>query len=134
LESYSLNDPPKMADDYIYVITDEPSTGSRDGSITRNPYDDHPPRTPTAGRPGIPVSAEKLEQGMAEFLQTMGRVIKHAQTRATELGSMELDEIELSVEVNGEGQLSLLGSGTKIGGSSAMTLRFKKKAQSNSDG
>ena len=40
---------------------------------------------------------------------------------------MELDEIELSVEVNCEGQLSLLGSGTKVGGSGAMTLHFKKK-------
>lgn len=39
---------------------------------------------------------------------------------------MELDEIELSVEVNGEGQLSLLGSGAKVGSSGAMTLHFKK--------
>jgi hypothetical protein len=38
---------------------------------------------------------------------------------------MELDEIELSVEVNGEGQLSLLGSGSKLGGKGAITLKFK---------
>lgn len=35
-------------------------------------------------------------------------------------------ELELSVEVNGEGQLSLLGSGTKVGGSGALTLKFKR--------
>lgn len=117
-----------MTDDYIYIITDTAPTGGRDGNVPRNPYADNPPRTPTAGRIGLPVSAEKLEQGMTDFLQTMGRVIKNAQERATELGSMELDEIELSVEVSGEGQLSLLGSGTKVGGSGAMTLHFKKKS------
>jgi hypothetical protein len=115
-----------MANDYIYVITDSAPTGGRDGGISQNPYSGE--STTSQKRPGIPVPAEKLEQGMADFLQTMGRVLQHAQARATELGSMELEEIELSVEVNGEGQLSLLGSGTKLGGSGAMTLRFKKKS------
>ena len=116
-----------MADDYIWIVTDTTPAGSRDGAVTRNPYTEDTSRTATVNRSGIPVSAAKLEQGIADFLQTMGRVIKNAQQRATELGGMELDEIELSVEVNGEGQLSLLGSGTKVGGSSAMTLRFKHK-------
>jgi hypothetical protein len=40
---------------------------------------------------------------------------------------MELDEIELSVEVNGEGQLSLLGTGGKAGAKGAMTLKVKAK-------
>ncbi|MBD2108706.1 hypothetical protein [Nodosilinea sp. FACHB-13] len=116
-----------MADDYIYVITDTFPTGGRDSNAPQNPFDDSSPLNPKARRFGVPVSAEKLEQGMAEFLQTMGRVIQHAQERATELGSMELDEVELSVQVSGEGQLSLLGSGTKVSGSGAMTLHFKKK-------
>jgi hypothetical protein len=116
-----------MADDYIWIVTDAAPDGGRDGAISYNPYTDDVPRTTTVNRAGIPVSAAKLEQGMADFLQTMGRVVQNAQQRATELGGMELDEIELSVEVNGEGQLSLLGSGTKVGGSGAMTLRFKRK-------
>ncbi|MEL6384391.1 MAG: hypothetical protein AAFQ89_18420 [Cyanobacteria bacterium J06626_18] len=116
-----------MADDYIYVITEIEPNGSRDGSVPQNPYGDTPRPLPKTRQAGIPVSAAKLEQGMADFLQTMGRVIQNAQARATELGNMELDEIELSVEVNGEGQLSLLGSGGKMGGSGTMTLRFKKK-------
>ncbi|MEL7501391.1 MAG: hypothetical protein AAFN18_02895 [Cyanobacteria bacterium J06554_6] len=114
-----------MAEDYIWIVTDTAPTGGRDSYSPRNPYTDSPPVSDTQ-RPGIPVSAAKLEQGMADFLQTMGRVIKNAQQRAKEVGNMELDEIELSVEVNGEGQLSLLGSGTKVGGSGAITLHFKK--------
>ena len=119
-----------MAEDYIWVVTDTIPSGGRDGGISKNPYSENTPRTPKTVRSGIPVPVAKLEQGMDDFLQTMGRVLNHAQQRAAELGGMELDEIELSVEVNGEGQLSLLGSGTKVGGSGTMTLRFKK-ASSN---
>ena len=119
-------------EDYIWVITDDNvSTGARAGSgLQNNPYTGDTLSTPADTRSGIPVSAEKLERGMAEFLGTMGRVIKQAQKCAIEVGSMELDEIELSVEVNGEGQLSLLGSGTRIGAKGAMTLHFKRASAS----
>jgi hypothetical protein len=39
---------------------------------------------------------------------------------------MQLDEIELSVEINGEGQVSLIGTGTKVGGKGAIKLKFKR--------
>jgi len=69
--------PLQIATDYIYVITDPVSIGGRDGGTLQNPYENQSPvRT---NQPGIPVSVEKLEQGMAAFLQAMGRVIKNAQ-------------------------------------------------------
>ena len=114
-----------MDEDYIWIVTDTLPMGGRDSDSPRNPYTD-PPHASTTQRSGIPVSATKLEEGIADFLKTIGRVIKNAQQRAQELGGMELDEIELSVEVNGEGQLSLLGTGTKVGGSGAITLHFRK--------
>lgn len=117
-----------MADDVIWIVTDESPRiavpdGSRDGRRD-NPFEAPEVVTPL-DRYRVPVKAEKLEQGVAEFLQIMGRVIRRAQQSAIELGEMELDEIELAVEVNGEGQLSLLGSGGKVGGKGAMTLKFK---------
>jgi hypothetical protein len=118
-----------MTDDVIYIVTDDPGQtlipeGRRDGSATRNPFDD--PRTiDRPDRRGIPVKVENLEVGVSEFLLLMGRVFRRAQQSAGEMGGMELDEIELSVEVNGEGQLSLLGSGAKVGSKGAMTLKFK---------
>jgi hypothetical protein len=39
---------------------------------------------------------------------------------------MQLDEIELSVEINGEGQMSILGTGGKAGGKGAIKLKFKR--------
>ena len=38
-----------------------------------------------------------------------------------------LDEIELSVEINGEGKISLLGNGAKAGGKGAIKLKFKRQ-------
>ena len=115
-----------MAEQYVWIVTDAVSTGDRSGNNPRNPFEEGTPPPPLDKRLGVPVPVEKLEHGMAEFLDTMGRVLKQAQAKAQDIGGMELDEIELSVEVNGEGQLSLLGSGAKVGGSSGLTLKFKR--------
>lgn len=118
-----------MSEDSIWIITAETpaptsvSEGGRDGGIRRGPFDE-PAQLPI--RRGVEVPAVKLEQGMSDFLQVVGRVLGHVQNRSQELAGMELDEIELSVEINGEGQLSLLGTGGKVGGSSGMTLKFKR--------
>ncbi len=122
-----------MADDVIWIVTDETAetetvTGERDGNYKGNQYDvidSQPVRSQQ--RRGIPVAAAKLEQGMADFVSIVGRVLEQTQRRAGEITGMTLDEVELMVEVNGEGQLSLLGTGGKAGAKGAMTLKFKAK-------
>lgn len=65
----------------------------------------------------VPVDAEKLEQEMGRFLLVVDKVFTRAeqetQTKSDRKSGMQLDEIELSVEINGEGQVKLLGSGMK---------------------
>ncbi len=117
-----------MENDVIWIVTDETPaakgiSGEKDGADTGNPYDQ--PSAAVALRRGIPVRAERLEQEMREFVQVMGRVLQQAKISARAVGGMELEEIELSVEVNGEGQVSLFGMGGKAGGKGAMTLKFK---------
>jgi hypothetical protein len=117
-----------MQNDVIWIVTDETPVakgvaGERDGRDTGNPYDDA--ERFAAPRRGFPVKAEKLEQEMREFVQVMGRVLAEAKASTKEVGGMTLEEIELSVEVNGEGQMSLFGMGGKVGGKGAMTLKFK---------
>jgi hypothetical protein len=118
-----------MSNDVIWIVTDEtpeePKRGARDGGALRNPYDDEDGTRPVMNRRGKPVTAEKLKKEMSEFVQVMGQVLNEAKASAKEVGGMELDEIELSVEVNGEGQVSLFGMGGKVGGKGAMTLKFK---------
>lgn len=115
-----------MTDDFIWIVTDTTPAGGRGDNNPRNPFEDKRPTIPSGDRPGVPVPIEKLEKEFADFLDKMGRVLRQAQAKANEIGGMELDEIELSVEVSGEGQLSLLGSGTKVGGKGALTLKFKQ--------
>jgi len=39
---------------------------------------------------------------------------------------MQLDEIELSVEISGEGEIKLMGTGGKAGSKGAIKLTFKR--------
>jgi hypothetical protein len=123
----------------IWIITDETQSAStRDGVRDRSQdsgglFGQPSPYTPPAdfsGRKRVPVSAEKLKQKMAEFVAVMGDVLTYAQQQQSE---MQLDEIELSVEVSSEGEVSLFGTGGKVGGKGAMVLKFKRK-ESNKDG
>lgn len=120
-----------MSQDVIWIVTDEMAepetvTGERDGNYKGNKYDvidSQPVRSQQQRR--IPVSVDKLEQGMADFVSAVGRVLAQTKQSTADVMGMELDEIELMVEVNGEGQLSLLGNGGKAGAKGAMTLKFK---------
>ena len=38
-----------------------------------------------------------------------------------------LEQIELSVEINGEGKISILGNGAQTGGKGAIKLKFKRQ-------
>ncbi|MGK7878791.1 MAG: hypothetical protein AB4060_01625 [Crocosphaera sp.] len=77
--------------------------------------------------PGIKrteVELEKLKAEMKGFIGAMREILDEADPPNSQ---MRLEEVELSVEVNAEGQVSLLGIGGKAGGKGAMTLRFKRK-------
>lgn len=128
-----------MPDNYIWVVTDEVSAlnpettrdGSREQAYAPNPYSNSPQRVskgvPAEGLGRVPVPAAKLEQGLKQFLSVMGRALRQGMESAGDVAGMELEEVELSVEINGEGQVSLMGTGVKTGGKGAMTLKFKKK-------
>jgi hypothetical protein len=82
----------------------------------------------------VQVDAEKLEQEMSRFLLVLDKVFTNAeqQTKAKSANKsgMQLEEIELSVEINGEGQVKLLGSGAKAGGKGGIKLTFRRKPDS----
>lgn len=72
------------------------------------------------------VEVTKLKQEMRGFLQAMREMLDEAEAPNSK---MQLDEVELSVEINGEGKISLLGLGSgKAGGKGAMTFKFKRRA------
>ncbi len=70
------------------------------------------------------VEVAKLKREMKGFLQAMREMLDEADQPSS---GMRLDEVELSVEINGEGKVSLFGIGGKAGGKGAMTFKFKRK-------
>lgn len=71
------------------------------------------------------VEVTKLKQEMRGFIQAMRECLDEADTDDSKI---RLDEVEVSVEVNGEGQLSLFGTGGKVGGKGSLTFKFKRQS------
>jgi hypothetical protein len=70
------------------------------------------------------VEVAKLKKEMTEFLRAMQQLLDEAEQPNSK---MQLDEVQLSVEINGEGQVSLFGIGGKVGNKGGMTFKFKRK-------
>jgi len=70
------------------------------------------------------VEVATLKQEMKGFLQAMREMLDEADEPNSKI---QLQEVELSVEINGEGKVSLFGVGGKAGGKGAMTFKFKRK-------
>ena len=66
-----------------------------------------------------------LKRNMDDFLRTMGELFDQA--AAVEWAGMELNEIELSVEINGKGNISIVGIGGEVGSTGAVVLKFRRK-------
>lgn len=73
------------------------------------------------------VQMDVLEEQMTRLLKQVGTVLGKASQNAGEIAGMELDEVEISVEINGQGEVSLMGIGGQAGATGAMTLKFKRK-------
>ena len=126
--------------DKIWIITEEVSETStrertpnyrgsrvgddRGGSVGREKMVLNTPKGPLVTT-RKPVEVSKLKKEMRGFVQAMKEMLDEAEVPDSK---MQLDEVELSVEINGEGQISLFGiGGGKAGGRGAMTFTFKRK-------
>jgi len=71
-----------------------------------------------------PLSLEttKLKENLKAFLDSINEMLSGI-PKLTE--PFKLDEIELTVEVNGEGSIQLIG-GMKVGATGGITLRLKR--------
>ena len=71
------------------------------------------------------VEVTKLQKEMRGFIQAMRQMLDEAESPNSK---MQLDEVELSVEINGEGNIGLMGiGGAKAGSKGGMTFKFKRR-------
>lgn len=75
------------------------------------------------------VSINKLEKELVSFIKKVDQMFARADAEA-ETKFVELAEVELSVAINREGSISLMGIGGKLGDAKTVSLRFKRKTQS----
>ena len=121
-----------MTEESIWIVTEaEPTqpdatSGVRSGTGT-NPFSRSKEQAAQVVKP-VKVSAQRLEAKMSDFLRVVGRVFQNAEKKAELTSGLCLDEIEVSVEITGEGEFKLMGTGAKAGAKGAMTLKFKRKA------
>jgi hypothetical protein len=76
----------------------------------------------------VQVDVEDLKREIGNLLAVVGTVFDQARNEA----GLSLEEVELSIEVSSEGQISILGSGGKIGGSGGIKLSFKRQPPTES--
>ncbi len=76
----------------------------------------------TIVRKRVPLDAVALKSQVNSLLEVVGEVFEQASLQS----GLLLDEVELSVEINAEGQVSIMGSGGKLGEKGAIKLKFKR--------
>lgn len=72
-------------------------------------------------RKRVPVDAQVLKTQMQGLISVVNDLFTEA---ANNSQGLQLDEVELAVEINAEGQLSLVGNGGKLGNTGGITLKF----------
>jgi hypothetical protein len=113
----------------IWIITGESAlretpTGARSSSDIGGRLGEQKSSPEVAATERSQVDVSKLKLEMKGFLKAMREMLDEADPPSAKI---RLDEVELSVEINGEGQVSLFGVGGKAGGKGAMTFKFKRK-------
>jgi hypothetical protein len=70
----------------------------------------------------VPLDAVALKSQMSGLLKVVGDLFNQAEEQT----GMKLSEVQLSVEINAEGQVSLVGNGGKLANKGGITLKFTR--------
>ena len=117
----------------IWIVTAEPENSGTEESEdakkgdreSRNRF--HAPAAATAvAVRGVQVGTDVLQREMSEFVEGIGQMFRNAQEKIAGT-NLELNEIELSVEISGKGEVKLLGSGGEAAAKGAVKLKFARK-------
>jgi hypothetical protein len=112
-----------MAEEYIVIVTDEAEEVSVPVEGRRGWGEEVRKSISSLKEVKLPVS--QLEQNMTQFLQLVGRLFKQVNQQIGSESDMKLDEVELSVEISGEGEVKLVAGG-KAAGKGAIKLKFTR--------
>ncbi len=112
------------------VVEEEVEVEGRRGGVDRGGGFNIPGRVFEAAqvvvtRKRVPLDAKALKAQMQGMLAVVNELFDQATTQT----GLQLNEVELSVEINAEGQLSLVGNGGKLGNKGGIKLKFVRPTQ-----
>ena len=102
--------------------------GRRSGADTGGGFGSNPVVEVLKGvsrRRRVPLDAKAIKSQMKGLLTIVDDLFEQATTET----SLELSEVEITVEINAEGQVSLVGNGGKLSNTGGITLKFVRSSQ-----
>ena len=73
------------------------------------------------GEVGVDVLSDNLEKVMKGVTEVLTKM-------ECEVGKYRLEEVEIRVEISGNGSVSILGTGVETGGGGGLALKFKRSS------
>jgi hypothetical protein len=111
----------------IWIVAEEISestSGARDSIDTGGGFGSEvTEKITTIVKKRVPIDVLALKTQMSSLLKVVGDLFDQAEQQT----GMKLSEVQLSVEINGEGQVSLVGTGGKVGNKGGITLTFTRQ-------
>jgi homogentisate 1,2-dioxygenase len=111
-----------MQDDLILIVDDESSNASGEKG-----WGDEI-RKRVAGFKEVRLNHAELEDKMTDFLKMVRQLFQKAEEETQNQSGLLLTEVELAVEISGEGEIKLVAGG-KAAGKSAIKLKFTRIKQ-----
>ena len=72
----------------------------------------------------VSLKVEALQANIDQFLDKVDRLVRSCPEH---VGEFRLDEVEIHAEINGEGQVGLLGTGVSVGATAGITFVLSKR-------
>jgi hypothetical protein len=109
----------------LWIVVEEPIEGSRDSTVDTGGGYGFPEKLTNIFKKRVSVDAALLKSQINGLLKVVGDLFEQAEQQT----GMQLNEVTLSVEINGEGQVSLVGTGGKLGNKGGITLKFTRPSE-----
>ncbi|MBE9033000.1 hypothetical protein IQ266_25010 [filamentous cyanobacterium LEGE 11480] len=112
--------------------TEESPTGVRGGDDVGGAFEEYSPKRELVDRlrKRLPMPVQRLKRQVNQLVGLLSEVFDDAEAQVQQDKSdrqLQLEEIEVTVEMNAEGKLGILGNGGKAGGKGGIKLKFKRK-------
>jgi hypothetical protein len=113
----------------IWIVVEEVSesttiSGARDSADTGGGFGSRvTEKVSSIIKKRVQIDAFSIKTQINSLLKVVGDVFNHAEQQT----GMKLSEVEVSLEINAEGQVSLIGTGGKVSNKGGITLKFTRQ-------